>query len=237
MKFQNKKSNLSLRRSLIQMNIQLDSIKSWTTQNDQGDHFATISSRSLLYSQMPNVVRDILLLEDRSFFKHMGFELRSLPRGLKRLYKYGRFGGVSTIDQLLVRTYLQRRERTANRKIREIILAYLINLHHSKAEILMAFVNCAYFGPKLNGADTAAKVIFGKRASTLSEDESALISCLLPYPLPPNVSIFLRSHGPCDHYSELLSQFSEENPWWTKRIRSRIEHLENLRLRHLKDAL
>lgn len=224
------RSNLGVRRFLIDLNIQLDSVKQWSFNNGFEDEYSTISSQHNIANSFPTLVNDILLLEDRRFFLHRGFEFMSLPRGIKRMWRYGKIGGVSTIDQLLVRTYLQRRERTIGRKTREILLAILLNFHHSKTTILFAYVNCAYFGPGLNGADTAAQVIFGSPASSLSNDQSAFLASLLPYPLPNNILRDLRENGPRSYSSEILEPYRVTNSWWTARVNSRMAYLRDLRV-------
>jgi hypothetical protein len=226
------RSSVSLRRFLIDLNVQLDLIKSWTDQNGNRDHYTSLTCDYFIHKRLPQVVIDILLLEDRRFFRHHGFELRSIARGAKRWWRYGKLGGVSTIDQLLVRTVLKRTERTAARKAREVTLAVLLNLHFSKYTILMAFSNCAYFGPSLNGADTAAIVIFGSRANQLDHDQSAFIASLLPYPLPKNIKSSLLSKGPRSSPDEILNNFESSNPWWVSRVRLRMAYLEDLRVKY-----
>lgn len=226
------RSSLSLRRFLIELNVQMDAVNKWTEENGTKDHFSSLNHEYFINDKLPLIVTDILHLEDRRFFRHRGFEMRAIARGLKRYLRYRKLGGVSTIDQLLVRTYLQRRERTLARKLREITLAVLLNFHQTKYEILIAFVNCAYFGPGLNGADTTAEVIFGKRARDLNQDQSAFVASLLPYPLPQNIKIELRKYGPADHSDEILDKYAESNPWWVSRIKKRMEYLAVLRLKH-----
>lgn len=230
----NIKSNLSIRRLLIDLNIQLDFIKSWTQSNGDYDNHTSLTYEYLASGRLPQVVVDILLLEDRRFFRHRGFEMRSIPRGFKRWWRYGRLGGVSTIDQLLVRTILKRTERTAARKVREAALAVLLNLHLTKYTILMAYANCAYFGPRLNGADTASLVIFGVSANELNGDQSAFISSLLPYPLPINISKTLREEGAKRNSIEILDMFQSSNPWWVSRMRRRMAYLDGLRFKYSK---
>lgn len=231
----NFRTNLSLRRLLIDLNLQIDLLKGWVISHGRDDFYSTLNlSNEYCQSQL---VIDILLLEDRRFFYHRGIELRALPRGFKRRLSYGKFGGISTIDQLLVRTCTMRSQRTIRRKTREILLALLLNLHCSKAEILCSFINSAYFGPRLNGADTAALTIFGVSAAELRNEYSAFIASLLPYPIPLNVSRDLRERGPWKHPKDLLEFYSQSNPWWTQRINARMRYVERLRFKYSIAAL
>lgn len=227
--YEENRSSFSIRRALIEMNTQMDQIKDWTDQNSIDDYYSGLRIWDWS-SGIPDIILDILLLEDRQFFRHRGFELRAIPRGLKRKIRYGKVGGVSTIEQLLVRTYLQRTERTLYRKAREILFAHILNFHRSKKQILVAFVSCAYFGPSLNGAETASKVIFGLPACCLSEDRSAFIASLLPYPLPRNVVLEVRTQGPFSNASDILDRYRTSNPWWVGKIEARMSYLNKLRV-------
>lgn len=226
------RTNLSFRRFLIELNLQVDFLKDWIDTHGRRDYFSSLHRYQ--DQRTPQIIIDILLLEDRRFYNHRGAEVRSIPRGIKRRIKYGRFGGVSTIDQLLVRTCTMRTGRTMGRKTREVCLAILLNLHCSKKEILHAFVNSAYFGPRLNGADSAAKIIFGAKAVELEREYSAFIASLLPYPLPSKISRDLRRMGPCNHPSELLQNYMQTNPWWVERVAARMSYVQDLRLRYSK---
>ncbi len=223
------KSSLSLKKKLIDLNVQLDSLNSWIQENGEYDYCSTL----FFYDGeiLPDPIINIILLEDKGFFRHKGFELMSIPRSIKRFWKVGKIGGVSTIDQQLVRTYLKRRERTLERKLREIVLAVLINFHHSKYEILLSYSNSAYFGPHMNGIDTAAIRVFGITARDLSSDQSAFLACLLPYPIPPNVARWLTQ--PIRDPQILIDRFGASNPWWASKVSHRMKHLQKLRSKYL----
>ena len=226
------KLTLSVRKFLITLNVQLDALKDWCSENGANDCYSSLRCQQFEMGAPPQIVLDILLLEDRTFFRHKGFELRSIPRGFKRRICYGRFGGVSTIEQLLVRTYLQRRERTFRRKAREVLMAVLLNFHLTKDQILLAFINCAYFGYGLNGADTASIVISKKDAKMLNSEESAFVASLLPYPLPRNIAKILRENNSVTTPRNILETFQMANPWWTTKVDQRMTYLRGLRVRH-----
>ncbi|MBO9456116.1 transglycosylase domain-containing protein [Paracoccus sp. R12_1] len=233
----NFRSNLSLRRTLIELNTQVDHLKDWIALNGSSDSFSSLSKSFEDRDHLPQVVFDILVLEDRRFFKHRGAEFRSIPRGLKRRVRTGKIGGTSTIDQLLVRTCIQRSERTFARKARETLLALLINLHCGKDEIALSFVNSAYFGSRMYGADSASILLFGLQAIQLRGDYSAFVASLLPYPVPVNVSKFVRTVHSFSHPFDLLRAFEVSNPWWVGRVRARMEYLKDLRPKYSAASL
>ena len=209
-------------------------MKEWCAENGSSDFRSSITISYLQSGTFNQTVLDILLLEDRKFFEHRGFEIQAIPRGLRRLFVYKKFGGISTVDQLLVRTYLNRRERTVRRKSKEILLATLLNFHVEKADILLAFINSAYFGFGLNGADAAANLIFKRPAVYLTEEQSAFVASLLPYPLPRSIYYLLRGTEIIMEPNEIFSHAIVTNPWWTQRIKGRIEYLKTLRAKNLE---
>jgi membrane carboxypeptidase/penicillin-binding protein PbpC len=149
----------------------------------------TVFDQSSLVDQenLTDIEIACLLLEDRHYFRHSGIDYRCVPRLIKRLLLRMRFGGISTIEQQLVRTVSGDRQRKARRKIKEIILARILTYHLGKIEILRTYLSIAYFGHGLWGCDKAANFIFGKDSALLSREEAALVAGLLVYPLSKTV--------------------------------------------------
>lgn len=223
---------ISPKKLLIDLNLTLEEVKNWTEASKSIDSYTT-DFLKYDYLERPQIATDILLLEDRRFFRHHGAEIRAVPRGIKRWLRYGRFGGVSTVEQQLVRTVLQRRERTLARKSHEVVLAWALNLHVSKRDILASYLNTLYFGPRLYGIDVASEVIFGKPASDLVTSESALIASLPPYPLPPLLSLALRESD--KHFTSVQSLIGvamKTNPAWVEKINRRMVYLDLLRAKY-----
>ncbi len=75
-------------------------------------------------------------------------------------------------------------EQTFSRKVKEAILALIIERKFSKQEILQAYLNQVYFGEGAYGVEAASQVYLGKRANELTLGESALIAGL---PRGPNI--------------------------------------------------
>lgn len=140
----------------------------------------------------------VLLIEDRRFFKHYGFELRAVARGLKYFLRKGRIGGVSTIDQQVVRIARSQYERTFSRKLSEVILSLLLQFHCSKSQLLQYYIHNAYLGYGLEGCETASRVIFRKDAYNLVPDEAALIASLFARPMKYSAVTEIKriGHGP-----------------------------------------
>lgn len=92
--------------------------------------------------------------------------------------------GGSTITQQLAKNMFLTQERTITRKLKEALLALIIDYKFSKQEILQAYLNQIYFGEGAYGIEAAAQMYFGKHAKELSVAESALLAGL---PRGPNI--------------------------------------------------
>jgi len=167
-----------------------------------------------------------LALEDRWFFEHSGIDFRAIPRVIRQLVTLKRVGGVSTIEQQLVRTLLERRERTVKRKSRELLLAWIISHRLSKRDILRTYLASAYFGYRLRGCDQVSELVFRKAASDLEIDEAAFVASLLVYPLPKSVCEAGEKLGlhPVSDIRSYLETVSPTAPRWAKRVLRRLNY-------------
>jgi membrane peptidoglycan carboxypeptidase len=180
------RQDFSIKRSLVRLNYDLEKIVTRIDAKEY-DHFWRNHSHNLSMSDLSNIQKAILFLEDRRFFIHRGVELRAAARLLKRLLHLRRLGAISTLDQQIVRIYTGRFERTIRRKVREALLAFLLNSHRSKPQIFYAYMHDSYFGYRLEGCEIAAEFLFSKPASQLAPEEACFVASLLARPLPKSV--------------------------------------------------
>lgn len=217
--------SIGVKKYLLELNRQLDSIRSDVKFNrDFGfffDHSIGASSDSLTKVEIL-----VLFLEDRKFFLHRGFEIKSILRLLRRFLRKGKIGGMSTIDQQMVRISTRKTERTLRRKFREIVLAWLSNFHLSKKEIFDYYLHNAYLGYRIEGCEVAARKIFGTTAASLNWEQAALVASLYPLPFPKAVWEAYSSHPdyPFSDPIVLLSLASEYSESWSNRIAGRMRH-------------
>ncbi len=130
-------------------------------------------------SDIPLTLRQATIaIEDAEFYRHSGFSLRGIARASWRTLTNQQLEGGSTITQQLVKTALLSPERTLRRKIRELVLAILVELRYPKDQILEMYLNRVSFGGAAYGIEEAAQTYFGKPASNLSLPESALLAGL-----------------------------------------------------------
>ncbi|MFH0770548.1 MAG: penicillin-binding protein 1C [Candidatus Peregrinibacteria bacterium] len=136
--------------------------------------------RAIPLAEIPQSLKDaVIAVEDRSFYAHSGISVRGIVRAFMQNISAGRIvSGGSTITQQLVRSRLGSPERSIAGKIREAFLAYWIERHLTKNQILEAYLNSAYFGHRSYGIAAAAETFFGKSPSELSRAECALLAGL-----------------------------------------------------------
>ncbi len=126
----------------------------------------------------------VLTLEDKRFFNHPGIDIIASARECFKAATFQKFGGASTIDMQFIRTVTGYREIRLSRKLYEITLSVLIHFRYSKKCILRSYLECAFFGSGLIGSKQAARKIFHKDISHLSETEAAQLASMLVYPKP-----------------------------------------------------
>jgi len=122
----------------------------------------------------------LLLIEDRDFYHHQGISPLGILRALYNNIRAGRtVQGGSTLTQQLVKNMFLTRERTLTRKIKEAIMALIIEVRYSKDQLLEAYINEVYLGQHyangIYGFGLAAKFYFGKTISELNSAQIALL--------------------------------------------------------------
>jgi penicillin-binding protein 1A len=128
--------------------------------------------------------RAVIAVEDVRFFEHPGLDYIGMLRAAwTNLRRGGKVEGASTITQQLARSLFLSSERTFDRKVRELILAYKMELVLTKDKILELYLNQIYFGQGAYGIASASQTYFGKDLSSLTIAEAAFLAGL---PKSPN---------------------------------------------------
>lgn len=109
--------------------------------------------RPIKHSEIPQIVIDaVISIEDNRFETHEGVDYMGTARAIKqRLLNEPVQTGGSTLTQQLARQVFLSRDKTANRKVKEILLAFRLERFLSKPEILTAYLNKVPFGNGSNG--------------------------------------------------------------------------------------
>ncbi len=125
----------------------------------------------------------VVAAEDAKFYSHEGVDYDAMKDALKTDIKKRRFArGGSTITQQLAKNVFLSREKTINRKVKEVVLAWRIDDTLSKSRILELYLNVVELGPMVFGVGHASHYYFGKPASALTVRESAFLAAMLPGP-------------------------------------------------------
>ena len=137
-------------------------------------------NRTLLpFSKIPlHVQLATIAIEDAEFYTHHGFSLRGIIRSVKRNITRGEKTGGSTITQQLVKNTLLSPEKTFERKLKEVILAILVETKFTKEQILEMYLNEVPYGGAAYGIEEASHLYFDKSAKDLNLSEAALLSGL-----------------------------------------------------------
>ena len=129
------------------------------------------------------LVRAVIVTEDRHFYEHDGIDRRRILASMFRNLREGRVTqGASTITQQFARAAVLDRSRTYGRKLREVWMAQRLELRYSKKAILQAYLNHVYFGDGYYGVEAASRGYFAKSASQLNAAESATLAALISRP-------------------------------------------------------
>ena len=95
----------------------------------------------------PLLPKALILVEDKDFYKHHGVAPLSILRALVANIQAGRtVQGGSTLTQQLVKNLYLTREKALTRKIKEALMALIIDARYSKDEILQAYLNEVFLG-------------------------------------------------------------------------------------------
>jgi len=131
----------------------------------------------------PDLVHAVVAIEDRRFYHHFGVDPFGLLRAFVANARHGyAVQGGSTLTQQLAKNMFLTPERTFKRKLQEALLALQLERYYTKDQILTGYLNRVYLGAGAFGVDAAAKTYFGKPATQLNLQESAIIAGLLKAP-------------------------------------------------------
>lgn len=152
------------------------------------------------FREIPAYVKQATLVgEDRSFYSHIGLDGRGILRALFTNISRGDITqGGSTITQQLIKNSVLTGERTLARKIKEAVLALLVERKYSKDEIFELYLNQIPYGANAYGIESAAQTYFAKSAKEVTLAEAAVLSAL------PKAPTYYSPYG--SHKEELFAR-------------------------------
>ena len=136
-----------------------------------------------LHEMSPHIPKAVMAIEDRRFYSHFGIDPIGLARAMVANLTTGRFHqGGSTLTQQLAKNLFLKPDRTIERKVQEVLMAFWLEHTYSKDQILEMYLNRVYFGSGSYGVEAASRRYFGKSARDVSLSEAALLAGLLKAP-------------------------------------------------------
>ena len=144
----------------------------------------SVFSENISIDQVPDHVKQAFLaVEDRSFYKHHGLDLRQLGASILTNAKSGAIErGGSTITQQLVKNVYLSSEQSLDRKIKEAYLTLGMEEKLGKDAILEAYLNRVDLGLGSQGIEAASNAYFSKHAKDLTVEEGALLAGIVKSP-------------------------------------------------------
>ena len=149
----------------------------------------------------PNLQRAVLAGEDTNFLTHRGFDYQAIQKAWEQAQREAareakREGedddwipnlpefrrGASTISQQLAKNLYLSSQRSFVRKGQEAILTFFLERLLTKRRILEIYLNVIEWGDGIYGAEAAAQFYFHKSAASLSPNEAAFLSAMIPNP-------------------------------------------------------
>lgn len=135
------------------------------------------------FEQMsPQIVRAAIASEDDLFLQHHGFVWKNIRKAHAQNQKGGKLRGGSSISQQTAKNVFTFGTRTYFRKAFETYYTILIEGLWGKRRIIEVYLNVAEFGDGIYGVEAAAQRYFGRPASKLTAQQSALLVAVLPSP-------------------------------------------------------
>ena len=129
------------------------------------------------------LARAVIAAEDQRFFSHPGYDLAELTAALDANQKAGQVErGGSTLSQQLARLILTGSERSAERKLRELLYAVEMEDTLGKPRILQLYLDNAPWGEGLCGAEAAARRYFKRSARNLEPAQAVWLASMLNNP-------------------------------------------------------
>lgn len=155
-------------------------------QGMQVSGLGTQALRQLPGSSLPlkhPLVRAVLAAEDQRFEQHLGYDLQEWQHAFTRtLHGQTRVRGASTVSQQLAKLLFTSGERTALRKLQELLYAVEMEQTLGKARILQLYLANAPWGQGVVGVDAAAQHYFSLPAARVSVAQSVWLAAMLNQP-------------------------------------------------------
>ena len=129
--------------------------------------------------EIPELVKNAFIsAEDKNFYQHPGYDIRGIAAAIVDAARGNGLRGASTITQQVMKNFLLDGERSATRKVRELVLAVRAESILSKDQILELYMNEIFLGQNSYGVTAAAQTYFAKTLDELTPAEAAYLAAM-----------------------------------------------------------
>ncbi|WP_134726800.1 penicillin-binding protein 1A [Paracoccus luteus] len=145
------------------------------------DEFAEERRIFVPVEEIPDVVKQAFIsAEDKNFYTHRGYDPRGMMGALVQAVRSRgeSVRGASTITQQVMKNFKLSSDRTAERKVKELILATRLEKSLTKDQILELYLNEIFLGQNSAGVAAAAQTYFNKALSELAPHEAATLAAM-----------------------------------------------------------
>lgn len=119
----------------------------------------------------------VVAVEDHRFYEHGGIDCIAIGRAVYNDIRTLSFAeGGSTITQQLAKNLYFTEEKEFSRKAAEVFMAWALEGHFTKDEILELYVNSIYFGSGCYTAGDACRTYFGVEPEDMSGYQCAMLA-------------------------------------------------------------
>ncbi len=139
-------------------------------------------------AQIPKqIVNALIMTEDRTFYEHYGINPFAILRAaLVNISAGHTVQGGSTLTQQLAKNFFLSSQRSLTRKLREALMAIIIDFRYSKDAILEAYLNEVYMGQDkargVHGMGLASQFYFGRPIAELTLPQQAFLVAVIKGP-------------------------------------------------------
>src|SRR5438270_266966 len=162
----------------------------------------------------PALRQAIIATEDAEFDRHFGVNIwRIFVAALTDILERRRAQGASTLTQQLARNLKEQfgltKEKSFERKVREMNLAIQIEKRYTKKEIFTIYCNQMYLGHGAYGVEAASRLYFNKSNKQLNLEEAALIAGI--FQTPERQSPFIDMRRATQRRNVVLQRMADEH--------------------------
>lgn len=162
---------------LITPKMDINKSQSYYLYDNKGQEIMSNGNEWINLNSISQYLIDATLsTEDKYFYKHLGFDYPRIAKAIvTNITTKSMSEGASTITQQYARNLFLNFDKTWSRKIDEAILAFELEAHYSKDEILEGYLNTINYG-NVFGIENASKYYFNKSASDLNLAEASMLA-------------------------------------------------------------